>query len=602
MPRRLVARCEAVGAGVDLLASGIHQYGNLQTADASLERARRAERDRGQCVHPDHRTALGECETVQRGDCDAHACEHAGADRGGEQVDLGKRGLPIGKHRVNQFKQRFAGRAREICDTLPELGGAPRRINWRMFWLRRGIGWRTVTQETCRNMRGRGFESEDLHARSVPQASANCQSWVYSGRMFRPVSTFIGLRYTRARRRNQFISFISLSSIVGVALGVAALIVVLSVMNGFQTEIRERMLGMTSHATVVDPINPFAAWPDAVATLERQSVVEGAAPFIRAQAMLTERGAVTGAIVRGVLPEYEPSVSVVGERMVDGTLESLTTGGFNIILGAELARTLGVAVGDDVTVVAPQPTTTAVGIVPRLKRFNVTGIFSVGMHEYDSALALINLEDARVLFRVGDGVTGVRLKFANVLDAPMLARALARNLEAIGLPGYYEVYDWTENHRNFFRALKTEKTVMFVILTLIVAVAAFNIVSTLVMVVTDKQSDIAVLMTMGMTPAGVMRIFLVLGVSIGLFGILLGVGGGVLLALNVETLVPAIERAFKVQFLPADVYYISDFPSELHLDDVLVVALTAFVLAVLATLYPAWKAAHTEPAEALRYE
>lgn len=420
--------------------------------------------------------------------------------------------------------------------------------------------------------------------------------------MFRPVPAFIGVRYTRARRRNQFISFISLSSIVGVALGVAALIVVLSVMNGFQTEIRDRILGMTSHATVVDPINPLTDWRTVVTRLEARDEVLGAAPFVRNQAMLTQSGEVTGALVRGVLPAYEPRVSVVAERMVEGRFEALEAGAFRIVLGSELAASLKVGVGDKVTVVAPQPTTTAVGIVPRLKRFTVVGVFSVGMHEYDSGLALIHLDDARTLFRLGDGITGVRLKFPDVMSAPRIAYELANNLEAAGLPGYYRVFDWTQYHKNFFRALKTEKTVMFVILTLIVAVAAFNIVSTLVMVVTDKQSDIAVLMTLGMSPAGIMRIFLVLGVLIGLAGILIGVTAGVALALNVETLVPAIERLFRVQFLPSDVYYISDFPSELRLADVAWVGVTAFVLSVLATVYPALKAAHTEPAEALRYE
>ena len=420
--------------------------------------------------------------------------------------------------------------------------------------------------------------------------------------MFRPVPAFVGLRYTRARRRNQFISFISLSSIVGVALGVAALIVVLSVMNGFQTEIRDRILGMTSHATVVDPINPLTDWPEVVERLEAQRDVLGAAPFVRNQAMLTQAGEVTGALVRGVLPEYEPRVSVVAERMTEGRLDALESGAFRIVLGSELAGELGVGVGDRVTVVAPQPTTTAVGIVPRLKRFFVAGIFTVGMHEYDSGLALIHLDDARTLFRLGDGITGVRLKFPDVMSAPRTAYRIANDLETLGLPGYYRVYDWTQYHANFFRALKTEKTVMFVILTLIVAVAAFNIVSTLVMVVTDKQSDIAVLMTLGMSPGQVMRIFLVLGILLGLVGIAIGIAAGVVLALNVETLVPAIERVFKVQFLPADVYYISDFPSELRIADVVWIGTIAFALSVLATIYPALRAAHTEPAEALRYE
>lgn len=421
---------------------------------------------------------------------------------------------------------------------------------------------------------------------------------VYSRPMFRPLELFIGLRYTRARRRNHFISFISSTSMLGVALGVTALITVLSVMNGFEKELKSRILGMTAHATVVERGGVLRDWQAVESRLAGAPRVLGAAPFVQGEAMLTHAGAVNGTIVTGVLPEQEPEVSVIGERMVVGALTDLEAGAFRIILGRELAAALGVRVGDMVTLVAPEPRATPAGILPRLKRFTVSGIYAIGMHEYDSALALIHLEDARKMFRLEEGgVTGLRLKLDDVLAAPVIARELVGQL-----PGDYGVVDWTQHHTNFFRALKTEKTVMFVILALIVSVAAFNIVSTLVMVVTDKQADIAILRTLGLSPASVMGVFVVQGTLIGLVGTGLGVLGGIWLASNVETLVPAIERLFQVQFLPSDVYYISELPSDLRWGDVGNVSLVAFVLSVLATLYPAWRASRTQPAEALRYE
>ena len=420
--------------------------------------------------------------------------------------------------------------------------------------------------------------------------------------MFNPAPVFIGLRYTRARRRNHFISFISLTSILGVALGVAALITVLSVMNGFEEELRNRILGMTSHATVVERGGSLRDWPKFVAALMDQPRVLGAAPFIQKEAMLTHSGHVTGAIVQGVLPDQEPKVSIVGERFKVGSLTDLHDGEYNIVLGIALAESLRAGVGDKITVVAPQPTATPAGIAPRLRRFTVTGIFEVGHNEYDSAYALVHMQDAARLFRISDGVTGVRVRFDDIFAAPELSRRAVANLDGAGLPGVYGVIPWTEYHVNFFRALKTEKAVMFVILALIVAVAAFNIVSTLVMVVTDKRADVAILRTIGMNRRGVMLVFIVQGMVIGLVGTLLGAVLGVWLAFNVEWIVPAIEKTFHVQFLSPDVYYISELPSELEWTDVWRITGLAFVLGLLATLYPAWQAAETEPAEALRYE
>lgn len=414
--------------------------------------------------------------------------------------------------------------------------------------------------------------------------------------MFRPFEAFIGLRYVRAKRRNHFISFISLSSMAGVALGVLALITVLSVMNGFEKELTSRILGMASHASIISRDKSLDDWREVSGLVMQHPDVVGVAPYFQAEGMLVHGGNVNGTIISGILPEEEPKVSEVADKMVSGNFNDLEGGRFNIILGIALANALRTGVGDKVTLIAPQANVTPAGVMPRLKRFNVVGIFEVGMHEFDSALALIHLDDARTLFR-DNGTAGVRIKTNNIFAAPAVSREAAR-----GLPGHYGVIDWTQRHANFFRALKTEKTVMFVILTLIVAVAAFNIISTLVMVVSDKQSDIAVLRTIGVSPAGIMKIFIIQGVVIGMVGILLGVIGGVWLASNVETIVPAIEELFHVKFLSPDVYYISELPSDLHWQDVAVISVVAFVFSVLATIYPAWRAARTQPAEALRYE
>lgn len=415
--------------------------------------------------------------------------------------------------------------------------------------------------------------------------------------MFQPLELFIGLRYTRARRRNHFISFISLTSMLGVALGVAALITVLSVMNGFEKELRERILGMASHATVTGLDGRLTDWRALNDQIEGRDDVVASAPYIQQEGMVTQGRQVSGVVVRGVLPAYENRVSDVGAHMRLGSLDNLVAGGYGIVLGRELAFALGAGMGDKVTVVTPQAAVTPAGVLPRLRRFEVVGVFEVGMYEYDRATAFIHLEDAAKLFQTDGAVSGLRLKLDDLFKAPRLSIVLSRDLD-----GRYWVRDWTQQHANFFRAVKTEKTVMFIILLLIVAVAAFNIVSTLVMVVTDKQSDIAILRTLGLTPGKVMLVFIIQGTVIGLVGTALGVIGGVSLALNVETIVPAIENLFNTKFLSPEVYYISELPSDMHVSDVVRIAAVAFLLSVLATLYPAWRAAQTQPAEALRYE
>ena len=414
--------------------------------------------------------------------------------------------------------------------------------------------------------------------------------------MYKPFEAFIGLRYVRAKRRNHFISFISLTSMLGVALGVMALITVLSVMNGFEKELTERILGMASHATIVERGRNLSEWKTLAEEVKHHPSIKGVAPYFRAEGMLTFGKSVHGTVIRGILPEEEPKVSVIDKKMVAGSFTNLQSGSFSIIIGSELANTLGVGIGHKITLVAPQANVTPAGILPRLKRFTVVGIFQIGMHEFDSALALIHLDDAKRLFR-SNGATGLRIKTDNIFNAPRVSRDIVSQL-----PGRFWVVDWTQRHTNFFRALKTEKTVMFFILTLIVAVAAFNIISTLVMVVTDKQADIAVLRTMGASPNSIMKVFIIQGTVIGMAGILLGGIGGVWLASNVETLVPAIEDFFQVKFLSPDVYYISELPSDMHWQDVITIGCVAFIFCIIATIYPAWRAARTQPAEALRYE
>jgi len=412
-----------------------------------------------------------------------------------------------------------------------------------------------------------------------------------------PYELFIGLRYTRAKRRNHFISFISLTSMVGIALGVAALIVVLSVMNGFQKELRARILGVASHVQITGLDNQLGDWSAIAERSKANREVVAAAPYVNAQAMLANEGNVRGAIVRGIVPALEDQVADIGRHMVSGSLERLQPGEFGIVLGSELARALRVLPGDRVALIAPQGLVTPAGLIPRLKQFKVVGIFEVGMFEYDSGLALVDLQDAQRLYQLGDKVSGVRLK----LDDLFQSRAVGRDLYQTLGPGVL-VSDWTRSHANFFRAVQIEKNVMFIILMLIVAVAAFNIVATLVMVVTDKEADIAILRTLGASPRSIMGVFVVQGAVIGVIGTLLGIVLGVLLALNIDVVVPFLERLLSVQFLSKEVYYINELPSDLQRHDVVTIGLVALALAFLATLYPSWRASRVRPAEALRYE
>ncbi len=415
--------------------------------------------------------------------------------------------------------------------------------------------------------------------------------------MFQPYELFVGLRYTRAKRRNHFISFISLISMLGIALGVTALITVISVMNGFEKELRERILGAAAHATITYYDQPMFEWQKLSDLAREHPQVTGAAPFVEGQVMLVNADRVTGALIRGVLPGEEPQVSEVGDKMLVGELAHLRAGEFGILLGGDLAKFLNAAVGDKVTVISPEAGVTPVGVLPRLKRFTVKGIFEIGMYEYDRNMAVVQADDASKLLRMQGGYTGVRLKLEDMFGARSVARDLAQQVGED-----YWVTDWTLKHANFFQAVATEKTVMFVILTLIVAVAAFNIVSTLVMVVTDKQSDIAILRTLGSSPGSIMGIFLVQGAIIGVFGTVLGLMGGIALASNIDTVVPFIENLFGVHFLDPSVYSISDLPSDLRWSDVTQIAMVAFTISLLATLYPAWRASRVEPAEALAYE
>lgn len=416
--------------------------------------------------------------------------------------------------------------------------------------------------------------------------------------MFKPLPLYIGLRYTRAKRRNHFISFISLTSMLGIALGVTALITVLSVMNGFEKELRHRMLGMSAHVVVSSLDNHWQDWQNLAQQLRTRPHVIGVAPFIQGQGMITYNKNVEGTFLQGISPQLEPQVSQVKDKMVKGSIDNLKAGQWGIILGSELVNALGVRIGQKVTLVVPQASVTPVGLLPRMKRFTVQGIFSVGMHEFDSGLVLLHRDDAAKLLRMPAGsVEGLNIK----LDDMFIAKRFRHDLQK-ELPFGYRSYDWTYRHKNFFEAIKMEKTVMFIILTLIVAVAAFNIVSTLVMVVTDKQADIAILQTLGATPRTVMTIFIVQGALIGVLGTLLGLAGGVSLALNIETIIAAIEEFFVFTILSPEVYYISDLPSDLRWLDVYKITALSLIISLLATIYPAWRASRTQPAEALRYE
>jgi len=415
--------------------------------------------------------------------------------------------------------------------------------------------------------------------------------------MYHPFSLFVGLRYTRSRRRNHFISFISLISTLGIALGVVVLITVLSVMNGFHKEVRERILGMASHGDIQALDGRMHDWQQAMLLAREHPRVLGVAPYVEGQAMLSRGRQVAGAVVRGVEPALEPEVVEVADHMVAGSLDDLEAGRFRIILGRELAAALGVSVGDKVTVVIPQVTMTVAGSIPRLKRFTVSGLFEVGMGEYDSGVAMVHIRDAAVLQQLEDAVTGVRIRIDDVWAARQVGFELAEAMQ-----GRYRVLNWTDYHRNFFAALKMEKRMMGLLLFFIVVIAAFNIVSTLVMMVVDKQSDIAILKTFGATPGQVMRIFIVQGATLGVIGTLVGVIAGLALALNIESVVAVVEQAFGIQFIDPSIYYIAKLPSDVQMGDVVLVGLGSFLLSLLMTLAPAWRAYRTQPAEALRYE
>jgi lipoprotein-releasing system permease protein len=414
-----------------------------------------------------------------------------------------------------------------------------------------------------------------------------------------PFEWLVGIRYTRAGKRsarNSFISFISLISMAGIALGVAALIVVLSVMNGFQKEVRDRMLSVLSHIEVFDGSGAMQDWQAIAKDAFKDKEVIGAAPYVAAQSMISRGETLRGVMIRGVLPDQEPNVSDVAKQVRQGSFSDLKAGQFNIVLGGELARSLQVGLGDKVTLIAPQGQVTPAGVLPRLKQFTVVGIFEAGHYEFDSSLAFIQLNDAQTMFRLS-APSGLRLRVTDMLRAPQVSNDLSQIL-----PGDLYIRDWSQQNSNWFAAVKTEKRMMFIILTLIIAVAAFNLVSTLVMTVTDKQADIAILRTLGASPLSIMKIFMIQGALVGLIGTAAGVGLGVLIASNIEVIVPFIEHLLHVQFLPKSIYVISELPSDLRWPDVGTIGGVAVVLAFLATIYPSWWAARVKPAEALRYE
>ena len=416
--------------------------------------------------------------------------------------------------------------------------------------------------------------------------------------MFKPLSACIGLRYTRAKRRNHFISFISLASMLGIALGVAVLITVLSVMNGFDYEIKDRLFNMANQVTVSRFDGPLYDWQQLAQQVEKMPNVKAAAPFVKAQGMMTQAGASAPVLVTGVLPEEENKVSEVVSNMEEGNFSDLKPKSFGMVMGEGLASLLGVGVGDKVILLTPQVSASPLGIMPRFKQFTVVGVFFVdGNPAMNQGVVFINMNDAQLLYQLDDAVSGLRLKVSDLYVAPQVTEALQNTL-----PADYTISDWTQEYGTFFKAIKMEKTMIFLILMLIIAVAAFNLVSTLVMVVNDKRADIAILRTFGATPSTIMRIFMIQGAAIGVVGTLLGLIGGIILAENANAVVNFIQRIFHVQFISSSVYVIDHLPSRLLWSDVWQVCGIALILSLLATLYPAWQASRTQPAEALRYE
>jgi lipoprotein-releasing system permease protein len=415
--------------------------------------------------------------------------------------------------------------------------------------------------------------------------------------MLKGFETWIGNRYVRSRNRNGFVSLISAISMLGIAIAVAVLIIVLSVVNGFERELKDRLLAMTAHANIEGVERELRDWETLQDVAERNPRVRASAPYVSGQALMVFGERLSGVELRGIDPVQEDAVSGVAKLMLDGELANLTSGEFNIVLGVELAGELGVGIGDKVTVTLAEGIVTPAGVVPRTKRFTVTGTYRVGMYEFDRRLAFLSIGDAQKLYRKKDSVTGVRLAVTDIFDAHAIVREVALEHGELVL-----ISDWTRRHVNFFRSIQITKSILFVILLLVVAVAAFNIVSTLVMVVKDKQADIAILRTIGARPSSILKIFVTQGSIIGVAGTLAGVFAGVLLAANLENVVTYLEAVFDIKFLAADVYFISDLPSELRKADVLQIAAIALGLALASTLYPAWVAARTAPAEALRYD
>lgn len=415
--------------------------------------------------------------------------------------------------------------------------------------------------------------------------------------MFNSYEFWVGKRYVRSKSGNRFVSLISAISMLGIAIAVAVLIIVLSVVNGFERELKDRLLAMSAHASIEDPTGDLANWPDLVATATENERVTAAAPYVSGQGLLVLGERLSGAEFRGIDPELEDTVSGINGVMTEGDLHSLAADRFNIVLGLELANELRASVGDKVTVYLAEGIVTPAGIMPTTKRFTVSGIYRVGMYEFDRRLALVNLGDAQRLFRKGENVTGVRLAVTDIYSAANIVREVAIASDEAVL-----VSDWTRRHVNFFRSIQITKSILFVILLLVVAVAAFNIVSTLVMVVKDKQADIAIMRTVGARPSGILRIFITQGSIIGIAGTLSGMLLGVLFTLNLENIVGFMEAAFGIKLLAADVYFISDLPAELRLADVVTICSIAMLLSVLSTLYPAWRGARLMPAEALRYD
>lgn len=416
--------------------------------------------------------------------------------------------------------------------------------------------------------------------------------------MFRPASLFIGLRYTRAKRRNHFISFISVVSMVGIALGVTVLITVLSVMNGFDKEIKKRVFSMVPPITVTSLSGYVSGWQDLQKTIKQYPYVTASAPFVSGEVLLSYSGGVQPALISGIIPAEEKKISEIANKMVQGQLTDLAPGKFGIVLGQNLAGRLGASVGDKITVVTPQVSLSPAGVLPRFKRFTVTGIFKAGSgFGFDAGFGFVHMQDAQKLLGFGSHVSGLHLNVNDIYNAPRDARLLADELSPSA-----NISTWADQFGEFFHAVQLEKRMMFLILLLIIAVAAFNLVSTLIMVVNEKQSDIAILRTFGATPRMIMTIFVIQGGLVGVIGTLMGVIGGVLLAWNVTAIVDGIQRLFNVQFLSSDVYFVNYLPSVIEWSDVTLISMASLLLSLVATLYPAWRASKTDPVEALRYE